>query len=165
MEIKDIVKVVEDAQALANEHTLQAIVNALRAADLDAVCWYQYTPSFNDGAPCEFTMESPCVFLISPNFDDEYSTEEYMEFGVGKNDSDEVIVQVCEYTGLESLKKELDEFGVKIDNLEEKYTSAKELIKNLNSLEGSMEYIFGNHTSITITKEGKVIQDEYDCGY
>jgi len=104
---------------------------------LQSVTWRQYTPYFNDGDPCYFRVGE-----FETDFDGEEADE----------DEDE---EVDETTGpLDIVTEEV------ID-----YDAINEAVGELEGLlpEDVLEYVFGDHVTITATREGfEVSEYEHD---
>src|SRR5687768_12752869 len=52
---------------------LEALDNLLNTEGVEAVIWHQYTPYFNDGDPCTFSVYGEGVFLTGSEDDDPVS--------------------------------------------------------------------------------------------
>jgi len=103
---------------------------------LVSVTWQQYTPYFNDGDPCYFRVGE-----FETNFDTDEDDEE--------EDDEEEVVE--EEAAEEVVEESID------------YDAINESVNELESLlpEDVLEYVFGDHVTITATREGFDIT-EYD---
>jgi len=113
-----------------------------------AIQWTQYTPYFNDGDPCYFSVNEARIALNEDFMESLQASEkqclyecrdDFMEFSYRLDDHpDSPTAKV-----LKKIKKALGEFqGV------------------LNDLSEAMEEAFGDHQQITITRDG-VESEEY----
>jgi hypothetical protein len=109
---------------------------------LEAVIWNQYTPSFNDGDPCTFTLGE--AIFIRHGFDPEelQSADEY--------EDDELYgtVQWSSY-------KENDELG----------EACKQFSELLSSVSDILEQAYGEYGVTVYMTKDKTYEAEYDCGY
>lgn len=97
-----------------------------------AVSWRQYTPYFNDGDPCYFRVGEMSLHLHEDEEDEDYDPDGgYDTYGLSKSDDPE-------------LKKMSEAF--------DKLTELPEEV---------LEYVFGDHVTITATAEGFKVS-EYD---
>jgi hypothetical protein len=111
----------------------------LKFPEVKTVYWTQYTPSYNDGDPCVFTLGdlyfSPAELDGHPeDYDGDEADAPYASFGGDKRVSAELRTEM----------KALESF----------------LYDNADMLEP----LYGNNVAITVTRE-RVTLDEYDCGY
>lgn len=104
---------------------------------IQEIRWDQYTPSFNDGDPCEFTIGDVGFLLHNKQTIGYYDFDEDDEFEGTK------VEQHIE----DHLKNIVNEFTNKIQ-----------------ALDTVMESLFGNNVTIIINRDGVQIK-EYDCGY
>jgi len=115
-----------------------------------AVMWEHYTPGYNDGEPCEFTVSGAKVtsntHVAEAWLDD---TEPDMEDAYpGKLDS-----YYDEY--------DYESWGDHPDGNQMKDISVP---VDAERFEDAVRSVFGNDTKIVVTPE-RVVQFEYDCGY
>jgi hypothetical protein len=121
-----------------------------------------YTPSFNDGDPCEFTITDPQVILkgsVPDPVDDQDDPEEGEdeELDDDEDEDDEDGPDFDEY-GQESYQ--IDE------NEQPKLRADLETLGELfNTVEEAFEDLFGNGSSIVVGRDGEAKVTEYDCGY
>lgn len=106
-----------------------------------------YTPSFNDGDPCEFTIGEPMVLLASQG--------DAADADDGDDDSDEdddeAFIEswdISKTPGMESLAADLE--------------SLNDLLQNA---EDAVEQVFGDGSQVTIDRDGEAEISSYDCGY
>jgi hypothetical protein len=117
-------------------------------SELEAIKWKQYTPSWNDGEACEFSVDETKIKFID---DDE----------AGDNE-DGFIAQYDLYEYSNQLRKNFPkEDSVSIL----KISIIKEIDILLNFIsEDDKKDLFGNDVEITITRQGTKIED-YECDY
>ena len=139
----------------------------LNDGQLEAIAWTQYTPYFNDGDVCEFTMGD--IYFITDGIADAGIPESVYDF-----ESDE-------YTQLETRvpddwqrkrAAEGESWAIKAcgkwDKIVDKTLpeACHELEIFMNKNGDIMEEIFGNHVRIIITvdKDGNIVQnvEEYE---
>lgn len=102
---------------------------------LFAVRWTQYTPYFNDGDPCNFTVNSPCI-----------------RFGDAPVDSDEY------EDGFDSYSTYRAANGTKYpDGFKEAAAAINEVFRALP--DELMLIVFGDHVQVTVTHEGFDIEE------
>lgn len=93
---------------------LLAALDALVELDsVDSIRWEQYTPYFNDGDPCYFSVGEPRVKVIFPdNPDEDYDEEgDYGDGYFSEYEIDEVLFpEVCKL--LKTLGNEIDHHEV-----------------------------------------------------
>jgi len=137
---------------------------------IPAVCMQGYTPSFNDGDPCEHGQ----VECVSERWVEEieYDPETWGDI---KNSAIRAILE-AEYGAPESDDQEIPqsvypEWGTPerevFDRLEyEKYGEARELLSGLSDV---FESAFGTNWTVNVTRNSdgtvNVDREYYDCGY
>ena len=116
-----------------------------KSEKIESFGWRQYTPYFNDGDTCEFS-----VHCDDPYVNGEYIDEcDWYDWRIGyylKGDQ--------KYDNLLTENPELDI---------ESYKVVEEFISVINSIpEDFLKDLFGDHAQITIYKDGRVEVDEYE---
>lgn len=140
---QQIKKTIEDAQTKAKEALVAELKDVfVRHPELKVIKWTQYTPGFNDGDPCYFTIG-------------DVSAANYMDinhYGEWEGDEDEE-------------PEDLEVFSLDY-NVPKKYKDLEPLGKFINSKTGKdvLEFMFGDGVTVVVTADG-VDTDEYDCGY
>lgn len=124
------------------------LLDAVLAAGVESVKWHQYTPSFNDGEPCEFTVGE---FRVRPINADEDSEEGEYEDGFL------TVYDIRDYSGGYRNAKAKPGF-------EAVYEALTELDGKSGHFEVFLEDTFGNGSQIVATAAGFEV-DYYDCGY
>lgn len=113
--------------------------------ELESVTWVQYTPYFNDGDACTFSVHGFDMDLSESAPEDwKEAFEEYMGGGYHYGES-------------------LSDYG---DKIKKKCPKLAELQDAVSELAGEipddvLEYIFGDHCQVTVTREGMEVS-EYD---
>lgn len=114
---------------------------------IKAIKWNQYTPSWNDGEPCTFTVneylytsndvvaaawldqDTPDMEEAYPDSDQYYDSEDFMGYGTHPD-------------GIDDPNLTLDSGHYNV----------------------ALHTIFGDNTEVVVTPD-KVVQFDYDCGY
>lgn len=110
---------------------------------IQAVIWNQYTPSFNDGEPCEFTLGDPVFITKGFDSEDLLSADEY---------EDDELYGTIPYSRYRDYDHPLSAACAKFADL-------------LQSIEDVLESTYGNYgTTVYLTKD-ETYEAEYDCGY
>ena len=118
-----------------------------------AFAWAQYTPYFNDGDTCTFRVND-----ITAYYDTEATREAIEEkdsslfWGEGE---DAVDTSEYDYSGGYSASTR------KPRVLTDAEKNTDEFIRQLNQFEDEFLYAFGDHVSVTVTRDG-VDVEEYD---
>lgn len=135
-----------------------------------AIQWEQFTPYFNDGDACEFSVNSPTVFAIEcENHDDcavpdgeEHCADDCTNGVVEKRNEveydDPCMVEEADYTVSIYGKKD----GVdKIDGLE--LADLKRIVAAFKKLdEKFMLAAFGDHARVVVRSNGRFSVNEYE---
>ena len=120
---------------------------------ISAARWQQYTPGFNDGDPCEFSVRELQV---------KFSDSLMAEFNNEENEEEEF---VDEYQMKRFLEKHMDVLNhEQLGILEGQLEALNKLHGTLSNMESALETRFGNNIQITLTKKG-IETEDYDCGY
>lgn len=101
--------------------------------EVQAIVWSQYTPYFNDGEACEFSVNEP-TFVFDFDSEDLKSPYEYDDDGIGVDSYDRTGKFKPEY-------KQISDF--------------------IQANEDIMLACFGDHTSVYVTPT-EIISEEYD---
>jgi hypothetical protein len=125
---------------------------------LKAFRWVQYTPHFNDGEPCEFSVHDP-LFAVSglqkeggPEWDHAEDEDEDEEGDITLQFSDKWSFS---YYG----DKSPGAFNLPT---EEEQAQMKHISSILNDNEDIMQYVFDDGVQITVYRDGRVDVNEYD---
>ena len=140
--VKDIDKLAEEMKIKATEG-LSKIFEIY--PEVDAVCWNQYTPGFNDGDACVNSIGEIYILkgkvtqeLIQEIANNPYYPEDY--------DSE-------------------DELWKDVEILDYTEGSAEQITKFINTIEDELERIYDTNSSIVMSRNFGTIVEEYDCGY
>jgi hypothetical protein len=135
--------------------TLKDIIQG--SSHIEAMRWHQYTPGFNDGDPCEFTISD-----LEIKFSEEYTNQEKGPCEDEEEDS-EGWIDCYAIEGF--FKARVDVINHKeVALLEQQYEALATLHGTLTSMEGELQSRFGDNMEITVTKKG-IETEDYDCGY
>lgn len=102
--------------------------------------WTQYTPAFNDGDPCEFSIGEVAMILTNGQ------VIGYWDDDDEEDEDNNPIVEVSEVE-----KKVLE-------------TVLSEFAKKVHALDDLLEDVFGNDVTVIVGRDGTNCED-YDCGY
>lgn len=120
--------------------------------DLKTISWTQYTPYFNDGDTCEFSVQMDYL---------EVNGEE----SSGYDPSSELTPYIVEHQGTWNNKARMYEGRIEVPN--PKFNKGlADAVDSISKFLGIFDddfykYQFGDHQKITVTKT-KVTQEEYD---
>lgn len=130
---------------------------------LEAMRWHQYTPSFNDGEPCEFSI-GELEFKFSDNINSEANNKaEYSDDEDSDDDSNSGFYD--SYSIDDFLEKKTDILNHKeMSVLKKAIKDANKVFSKLCEMESQLETMFGTNMEITVTKDG-IETENYDCGY
>lgn len=147
----------ENGKAVFSKYT-QSLFAAV--PELESITWDQYTPSFNDGDVCEFTIGE-----VGYNFSTDINAEEEDEC----HDCEEVC-EGCEEDEdddyEDSDEERITEYEVRESNLSSKAKKAiKDFDDGFNAFSCVLEQVFDTNQTITIKRNGKATVEDYDCGY
>lgn len=126
---------------------------------VEKVFWVQYTPYFNDGDSCEFSVrEKACIIIGDEDACDYEGSNMY-------------------YTSMEDLQKDLNHptYGwyrsnakdaLEVSKLEPNYFELVETWRKITRVMDKISddiylFAFGDHARVTITRDGKIEIDEY----
>lgn len=172
-ELADRRKDLEKQEKVLAENVVDALRDIIRGSEyIEAARWHQYTPGFNDGDPCEFTVNDLEVKfsedLLSEYGNKEKSTDKKKDEDEDEEEEDDVDEDdgwVDSYEVESFLKEKIDVLNHKeIGLLEKQYEAACKLHGVLSSMEGALLDKFGDNIQITVTKKG-IETEDYDCGY
>jgi hypothetical protein len=161
---------------IAEHHVIEDIMKALRKRGeevipllfskffethgdvVEAVAWTQYTPHFNDGEPCEFSVHEPRIRIKIPGF------HEDAEFDAETETSYDAFLDTSW-----DLKHGFEEGGTFPQDLKEDVLAAAEAVEEIGTVlqdsgvEDAMRLLFGDHVHVTVTAKKTYINDyEHD---
>lgn len=126
--------------------------------DLDSITWRQYTPGFNDGDPCVFSVYG--FDFQASKLAEELGYDEEEEFG-------EDGIWLSWNYDQETLRAK----GIDSANhpLLKKYDAVQSAVERAHRVaqknEDVWEQVFGDGVEVTVTRNGKFSTEYYDCGY
>ena len=144
--LKEATKIREDAAKAAAAAANAALRPALQQfmeqhPDVRAIAWSQYTPYFNDGEPCVFSVNEihvlPASYVVAEGDDDPLTDAPYGD-------------------GWEELPWRADGElpGVSRDTL----AALRDLNRTLQNAEPELEAVFGDHAIVVVTKDGAQVE-------
>lgn len=157
----------EKARALKEEmrqHSKAALVEMFKDffvnnPDVLAIRWQQYTPYFNDGDACTFSV-----------YEAQICFDGYDHLAKLQAEADEKgIRNVHRYFDDEDLEHHLedgvllflDRWGLSTGDENHKQTFGR-LDKIFNFDDEFFEYAFGDHVRVTVTRDGEITVEDYD---
>lgn len=139
-----------------------------KVPEVAAVVWKQYTPYFNDGDACEFSVHPAC-FLSKEDFEKIEEIDLY-DYNSWSQPSKWVYEQVAigdnKYGHLERYKEQIAKYEAMEKELGERLFQIQAGIKKFDKLfseisSDTLLTMFGDHVQITLTPN-EIIVDEYD---
>ena len=134
------------------------------------IVWTQYTPYFNDGDPCEFSVHPPEFYTTECPYEDEgyqYEDGGLLEYSVGSVSDCEARVKRYADKGDADMEKWAQESLDKAIALEnnpafaQTYRHCEAMGTFIQNLEDFLEGTFGDHVQVIVTRDGVDI-DEYE---
>jgi hypothetical protein len=115
---------------------------------IKAIIWTQYTPYFNDGDPCTFSVHDPEFLIESDGSEDNYSEyfydyDEDEDWGYGIPTKGGMWVNSWSRSAPLTVKKLAETWGGYMRDAEEAFL-----------------YAFGDHAKIIVTPENVVIEEQ-----
>ena len=149
--IKEIMKELKDLQAKFENESKQVFGKVMKSffesfPEVERIVWTQYTPYFNDGDPCEFTIGE--MFFVPHNI---------------KDDDDNAIDPDCMnyYDWNEYSFSSYHDAGNPLKPSVELGTAMDDVESMLDDVEDFLRSTLGEHMEITVTKDG-IETVEYD---
>lgn len=173
-QMRDVNRQIEDLRKKSIEisktvfHT--AISNFFNTyPDVAAIRWRQYTPHFNDGDTCEFSVhelefysEADYENLKNGELDDTY------EFNSYRKPSEYVYRGAADPTNTyrDYYQADIDKYETLVKEKGERFAVVADGIEQFNKLfneidDDVMLSLFGDHVQVTVTKDG-IDVDDYD---
>lgn len=120
--------------------------------DVEAIRWEQYTPYFNDGEPCYFTVYEPSIKLVG-------ASEDEGDWEDGFVESYSSVLR-----GGTRVERDADGKWVEVNRgapAHPVYEDFRELSKKLGSgaFDDALAKLFGDHAQVTVTKTGISVDD------
>lgn len=156
-------------EALVNELRLEfpklLIPLMEQSNQIKSIGWTQYTPYFNDGDTCEFSVNHYDLMVNNTyEYDCEFLTKT-KSFRI-KNDEDiEIDRQTRKSMKITVYKRKIGDVGYE-PNLDYSESESK-IIKDIKSVlkeipDEFYEDLFGDHVQVTISKDGKIKVTDYE---
>ena len=109
----------------------------LNIEGVHSVSWHQYTPYFNDGDPCLFSVGEIYVKMIDGD-------EEAGDYEDGYLDTSDMVTYPAGYRNPPTINS----------GFEELYPALRELGQSMGHFENFLQDAFGDHARIVATREG-----------
>lgn len=168
-DLQSFTKSYEEAKEKLAIETKNAIIPTIKAfleeiPEFQSVVWTQYTPYFNDGDTCTFSVHEPKFLTGNDEADDDvyegsfFSSLEPSEYQLKE------IANNGRYA--EEYKKDHQKWNLVVEEYgEDRIKTILEMEQKFSEWFNSLDYdamlsAFGDHVQITVTKEGVDI-DEY----
>lgn len=121
--------------------------------------WTQYTPYFNDGEDCEFSVNCDIDYGL-------YINGERIDDIDGLFGSSEYALKMYGTTDYESWIKQYPEDVINEDTKEQDlhlYSILKEFVSLLESIDSEfLKDLFGDHVLVTVYDDGRIDTEEYE---
>jgi hypothetical protein len=137
-----------------------------KSKKIESIGWRQYTPYFNDGDECVFSVHNDDLQVNGEDFDDVDFLQE-LQYGTIKTEDDRLenlrVATEKEYKWM--MDKRIGESGYRENKDLDKYElSVYEEFKSvLQSVpEDFYKDLFGDHVTVTVHKDGRIETEEYD---
>lgn len=148
-----IQKVIEKAEALKAEVKsvgIESFKEMLRDffekhPNVVSIRWAQYTPHFNDGDPCVFSVNEPEVEVLAGTL----LAKKDPQRGWPEEDQ---FAQEGEYNDGWTFRTELPQLN----------DSVQEIYRVFQDIEDVMLAVFGDGVQVTVSREGEIEIDDYD---
>lgn len=160
--MKDIMADHKIMKAKVDDNTKEA-VSLLKTLiketpEILAVRWSQYTPGFNDGEPCEFSINDLQLKFnpkAVPVPDDREKDED--------EDGQDGFIEISDVDTFLAAQEDVMNFQ-EVAAIEKKVKLFGQIHQTLSEAGNALEEAFGNNIMITVTAKG-IETDDYDCGY
>ena len=162
-------KQIEELTKLNRENSkkvFQAAISGFFKAypEVGMIRWTQYTPYFNDGEACEFSVGTPAFFFAGQDPEEIEDTYEYNAWNKpskwmyeeAKNGGKYAADYQAEIDKYDNMVKAL---GPRLKEIQEGIRKFQELFNDIE--DGTMLGLFGDHVQVSATANGIDI-DEYD---
>lgn len=134
--------------------------------------WRQYTPSFNDGDPCEFTR-GEVYYTLQPEFysEEQRETIENNDYSIGDLEEIDPLRVPSEWDRdyakrSDWMRKVVDEFDALPDDQKANFERLQQIYQDFMSVIQSIpddvvESMYGNGAAIRLSKDGVQIKEYY----
>lgn len=151
-EIKEVLKdlsnkkkEIKTLENKAGKNVVDVLKDFIRSNEyLDSVKWAQYTPHFNDGETCEFSVHD-IDYKFNKEISDLLAVDTLTEDGgwVREWEIDDVIKDRADVLNYKDIQK-----------VEKSIKQAREIHDVLRDMESFLLEEFGDHTEVTVSKKG-----------
>ena len=135
--------------------------------EVESVYWNQYTPYFNDGDVCYFRVHEFDVSLKTPDsLESMISEKEAQLESASDTEAAQIQLELDRLVDLQNFCEETYGYGESLYYLEKlDFPRAKEISKAVSALQRELpndvlESVFGDHASITATRDGFSIEEK-----
>lgn len=165
-EVKDVMDEARKKQKDALDTVTGLLRDQMKASNhIAGISWCQYTPGFNDGDPCEFS-----ILDVEVKLSDDTDAKLFPRDDNGDLEYDED--DEGEYEGFRSISTIEHALERTVDILNNKEIKPiKDAIDDINKfnsllydIQDALETKWGSGTRIIVTKKG-ITTEDYDCGY
>lgn len=148
--VEILAKARKEAQAFFEKHFKEAVKEFFaQVPEVQAVCWEQYTPYFNDGDPCVFSLNE--IFFVAEGFDKENLNNPY--------EYDKCYLYNVLYTIERGIPYYLKEAKAQLEELgEEKCLAIDNFYRLLSNSEHFLEEMFSEAT-IYLTPSEIIVEE------
>ena len=154
----------QKAEKTASKDIMDILKNMMVDNPLIAgIMWQQYIPSFNDGEPCEFSLNGPYIKFdekVSGAGDKAADDEDEDESGEMSNGYMDANYDIDD----DFYDKKADIFNFKeIKALKAAVKDVCKVYSHLEAMDRNLQEMFGVNVQVFVTKDG-VETEDYDCG-
>lgn len=159
MDLKTLKQQLDQAKADMQTHGRKAFLDCVQGFFVanpmaESVRWYQYTPYFNDGEPCEFTVGKVRLKILDSGTDwDICDAEELRRRADTNANRQDAAKHVWAIPA--------DQLRILTQEENQLLLGFRELASSVESNEDLLEIVFGDHAKITVTRE-QVTIEEFD---
>lgn len=121
--------------------------------DVEAIAWRQYTPYFNDGDACEFSVHDFNFRLKGSDFNGEIEVEDFEDFSYGEEHPWYTTWNLGPDAGDDETP---EDFKKKLVALE---VPAREFVAKFRDHDDLMEMTFGDHVKVIATPEKFIVEE------
>lgn len=165
-EVKEVMENARKTQKEALDNVTTLLRDQIKASDhIVGISWCQYTPGFNDGDPCEFSVMDVEVKLSEETEAKLFPRDDHGDLEHDEDDDGE-------YEGFRSINAIEHALERTVDILNNKEIKPiKDMVDDINrfnsllyDVQDALETKWGSGTRIIVTKKG-ITTEDYDCGY
>ena len=159
--LKKLKQTIETAKAEIKETGKKALDEAFQELlnkfpDVKGIAWHQYTPYFNDGDPCTFSIGERNLIFTKEFFKKNELLTGYVNHSM--------VIDECNEDELDDAKNDALVAVSVFDTKNKEVKAANDMLNEIFSVDREIfEIAFGDHTVILATCEGYEIEDyEHD---